>query len=104
MESMLREQLKLGGEAQKKLDEQSVTSTMEVKFKVKALSSYRKIPKLNEMKIYLNSIRLFNQLIIVVQRDMTFEASLEYELTLSLFSNKDHNMNKANKAIFPTPA
>ena len=34
---------------------------------------------------------------------MTIEASLEYELTplpLSLFSNKDHKMNKANKAIF----
>ena len=34
---------------------------------------------------------------------MTIEASLEYELTplpLSLLSNKDHKMNKANKAIF----
>ena len=34
---------------------------------------------------------------------MTIEASLEYELTplpLSLFSNKDHKINKAKKAIF----
>ena len=35
---------------------------------------------------------------------MTLEASLEYERTpllLSLISNKDHKMNKANKTIFP---
>ena len=85
------------------MDVQPVTSTMEVKFKVQALSSLRKIPKLNERKIHLNSLRLFNRLIIIAQRDMTIEASLEYELTplpLSLFSNKDHKMNKANKAIF----
>ncbi|XP_065906073.1 uncharacterized protein [Dysidea avara] len=88
---------------QKKMDAQPVTSTMEVKFKVQALSSLRKIPKLNERKIHLNSLRLFNRLIIIAQRDMTIEASLEYELTplpLSLFSNKDHKMNKANKTIF----
>ena len=88
---------------QNKMDAQPVTSTMEVKFKVQALSSLRKIPKLNERKIHLNSLRLFNRLIIIAQRDMTIEASLEYELTplpLSLFSNKDHKMNKANKTVF----
>ena len=93
----------VGREMQKKMDAQPVTSTMEVKFKVQALSSLRKIPKLNERKIYLNSLRLLNRLIIIAQRDMTIEASLEYELTplpLSLFSNKDHKMNKANKTIF----
>ena len=76
----------VGREMQKKLDEQSVTLTMEIKFEVKTLSSLRKIPKLNE-KIHLDSIRLFNQLIIVAQRDnMTLEASLGYELTLCLCS------------------
>ena len=65
-----------------KLDGQSVTSTMEVKFKVQVLSSLRKVPKVNEKKIYLDSIKLFNQLIIFAQRDMTVERSLEYELTL----------------------
>ena len=57
----------VGKEMHKKLDEQSVTSTMEVKhkFKVKALSSLRKLPKLNERKIHLISIRLFYRLIIV---------------------------------------
>ena len=86
-----------------KLDGQSVTSTMEIKSTVKALSSLRKIPKTNEKKIHLDSLKLFNRLILFAQRDMTVETSLEYELTpfpLSLFSNKDQKMNKANKAGF----
>ena len=86
-----------------KLDGKSVTSTMEVKFKVQALSSLRMIPKVNEKKIHINSLKLFNRLIIIAQRDMTIETSLEYELTpfpSSLFSSKDQKMNKANKAGF----
>ena len=48
---MLRERLKLGREMQIKLDGQSVTSTMEVKFKVQALSLLRESPKVQEKKI-----------------------------------------------------
>ena len=51
----------------------------------------------------LDSLKLFNRLIIFAHRDMTAETSLQYELTpfpLSLFSNEDQNMNKANKADF----
>ena len=95
--------VEVGREMQIKLNGQSVTSTMELKFKVQALSSLKKLPKLNEKKIHLNSLKLFNRLIIIAQRDMTVETSLEYELTpfpLSLFSNKDQRMNKANKAGF----
>ena len=93
----------VGREMQVKLDGQSVTSTMEVKLKVQALSSLRNIPKINEKKIHLDSIKLFNRLIIFAQRDMSVEGSLEYELTpfpLSLFSSKDKKMNKVNKAAF----
>ncbi|KAI3378566.1 hypothetical protein SNEBB_000964 [Seison nebaliae] len=93
----------VGRAMQIKLDEQSVTSTMEVKYKVQALSSLKKVPKVNEKKIHLNSLKLFNRLIIFAQRNMTVETSLEYELTpfpLSLFSNKDQKMNKPNKAGF----
>ena len=93
----------VGGEMQKKLDGQSVTSTMEVKFKVQPLSSIRKTPKINDKSIHVNSLRFFNRLIIIAQRDMTVEKSLEYELTLLplyLFSSKDQKMNKANKALF----
>ena len=50
----------VGREMQVKLDGQSVTSTMEVKLKVQALSSLRNIPKINEKKIHLDSIKLFN--------------------------------------------
>ncbi len=76
---------------------------MEVKLKVKALSSLRRMPKVNEKKIHLDSLKLFNRLIILAQRDMTVETSLQYELTpfpLSLFSNKNQKMNNANKAGF----
>ena len=93
----------VGREMQINLDGKSVTSTMQVKFKVQALSSLRKIPKVNEKKLHINSLKLFNRLIIISQRDMTVETSLEYELTpfpLSLFSNKNQKMNKANKAGF----
>ena len=82
----------VGREMQINLDGKSVTSTMQVKFKVQALSSLRKIPKVNEKKLHINSLKLFNRLIIISQRDMTVETSLQYELTpfpLSLFSNKD---------------
>ena len=93
----------VGMDMQIKLDGQSVTSTMDVKSKIKALSSLRKSPLVNEKKIQLDSLKLFNRLIIFAQRDMTVETSLRYELTpfpLSLFSNKDQKMNKANKAGF----
>ena len=47
--------LEVGMEMQIKLDGQSVTSSMAVKSKVKALSSLRKIPTVNEKKIHLDS-------------------------------------------------
>ena len=93
----------VGMEMQIKLDGQSVTSSMDVKSKVKALSSLRKIPTVNEQKIHLDSVKLFNRLIIFAQGEMTVRTSLQYELTpfpLSLFSNKDQKMNKANNVNF----
>ena len=74
---------------------------MDVKSKIKAMSSLRKFPLVNEKKMQLDSLKLFNRLIIFSQRDMTVETSLQYELTpfpLSLFSNKDQMMNKTNNA------
>ena len=76
---------------------------MDVKSKVKPLSSFRKLPTLDNSKIQLDSLKLFNRLIIIVQREVTLESSLQYELTplpLSLFNAKDHKMNKANKGEF----
>ena len=71
----------VGMEMQIKLDGQSVTSTMDVKSKIKALSLLRKILMVNEKKIDLDSLKLFNRLIILAQRDMAVETSLQYELT-----------------------
>ena len=45
----------VGMEMQIKLDGQSVTSSMDVKSKVNALSSLRKIPTVNEKKFHLDS-------------------------------------------------
>ena len=56
----------VGRDMQKKLDGQSVTTTMEVKFKLHALSSLKKIPKVNEKKILLDSLKFFNRLILSV--------------------------------------
>ena len=61
-------------EMQIKLDGQSVTSSMDVKSKVKALSSLRKIPTVNEKKIHLDSVKLFSRLIIFAQWEMTVQA------------------------------
>ena len=64
---------------------------------------FRKISMVNEKKIHLDSLKLFNRMMILAQRDMTVETSLQYQLTpfpLSLFSNKAQKMNKANKAGF----
>lgn len=71
--------------------------------KVKALLSLRKIPMVNEKKIPIYSLKLFNRLIIFAQRNMTVETTLHYELTpflLSLFNNQDQKMNKASKVDF----
>ena len=57
----------------------------------------------NEKKIHLDSLKLFNRLIILAQLHMTVQASLWYELTpltLSLFSSKDQKMDKENKDCF----
>ena len=61
--------VEVGREMQIKLDGQSLTSTIEAKFMVKSLSSLRKLPKINEKTINLNSLKLFNRLIIFAQRN-----------------------------------
>ena len=76
----------VGQKMQINLDGKSVTSIMQVKFKIQALSLLRRIPKVNEKKLHINSLKLFNRLIIITQKDMTVEASLEYELTPFPFS------------------
>lgn len=66
--------IEVGKEILIKLGGQSVTSTMEVMFKVLTRPLLRKILKINE-KIHLNLLKLFNRLIFFAQRDMTIETS-----------------------------
>lgn len=51
-----------------------------MKFKIQALSSIRMISNVNEKNNHQESLPLFDRLISFVQRDMTVETSLEYEL------------------------
>lgn len=67
------------GEADKD-GQQSVKSNMQVKVNEKVLSSIWKIPKVIRKTIHLNSLKLFNRLIILANRDMTISTSLEYEV------------------------
>ena len=69
-----------GREMQINLKGKSVTSTMQVKFKVQALLLLRKIPKVNEEKLHINSLKLFNRLIIISQKGYDSRDKLtEYE-------------------------
>ena len=70
----------VGIEMEINLDGQSVTSTIWMSSQRLKHSSFRKISMVNK-KIYLDSLKLFNRLIIFAQRDMTVETSLRYELT-----------------------
>ena len=70
-----------GMEMQIKLDVQSMPSTVDVKSKIEALSSFRKSPLVDEKKMQTYSLKLFTRLIIFAQRDMTVEISLQHDLT-----------------------
>ena len=65
----------VGMEMQITLEGLSVTSTTEVKSKVKAISFLRKILIVNEKKIHLDSVKLFNRLIIFAHFRSGIQAS-----------------------------
>ena len=76
---------------------------MDVKSKAKALSSLRKISMVNNKKIQLDSLKLFNRLIIFAQRDMTVETSLQYKLTpfqKSIFSTVIYRYPNLSNFVF----
>ena len=80
-----------------------MTSILDVKSNVQTLSSLSKIHMVSKNKIQLDSLKLFNRLIIIGQWDMIAETSLQYELTplpIAMFSNIDQKMNNANKDDF----
>lgn len=94
--------MKVGEQMNTILNNKKFGSSMELKAKVHPLSILRKAPLLNDVKVHVQPLKLFNRLIIIVQRFDSVQESLKYELTLiplSLFDN-NHKMRKANKAEF----
>ena len=94
--------VEVGKAMQTKLDGQVPTTKIEIKFKVKPLSSLRNDTNA-QVTTRVNALKYFNRLVIFAQRESDLEKSLEYELTpfpLSLFSEKDQLMHEANKAAF----
>ena len=65
-----------------KLDVQTGTSTLEVTFKVQVLSYLRKSPKINDKRIQLILVKLFNRIIFFAQFDMSLDKGIEYEMIL----------------------
>ena len=67
------------------------------------LNRSQKLPKINKKIVHIDALKFFSRLIFLAQEDVTFQTSLEYELTavpLSLFSNIDLEMNKTTGIFF----
>ena len=85
----------------KTLDNKPFCTSMEVKNKVSPLSCLRNAPVENNEQVHIYPLKLFNRLIIIVQRNETVQHALSYELTVVALSLFDNNllMRKANKAV-----
>ena len=74
--------MKVGEQMNTILNNKKFGSSMELKAKVHPLSILRKAPLLNDVKVHVQPLKLFNRLIIIVQRFDSVQESLKYELTL----------------------
>ena len=90
----------VGSAMQVKMDGKTVMDTMETKNKVKSLQSLRSGPKVNGKKLVIDSLKIFNRLIIISEREVMTKQCLRFELTstpMSLF-DKDQKLRKPDKA------
>ena len=90
----------VGRAMQAKMDGKTVLDTMETKHKVKSLENLRSGPKVNGKKLVIDSLKLFNRLIIISEREVKTKQALQFELTptpMSLF-DKDQKLRKSDKA------
>ena len=74
-------------------------------YKVKPLSHLMKTVKIKDKTLVLDSVKLFNRLVIVSQQELSVKESYEFELTavpMSLF-DKTQFMRKPNKALLGKP-
>ena len=74
--------LEVGTEIQQSLDGGCFTDKMSTKIKVKNLSYLRKSVKVSEATVVVDSLKLFNRLIAIADREISLQESLAYELTL----------------------
>uniref|UniRef100_UPI00358E3900 uncharacterized protein n=1 Tax=Myxine glutinosa TaxID=7769 RepID=UPI00358E3900 len=90
----------VGRAMQAKIDGKTFLDTMETKHKVKSLESFRSGPKVNGKKLVIDSLKLFNRLIIISEREVKTKQARRFELTptpMSLF-DKDQKLRKPDKA------
>lgn len=90
----------VGRAIQAKMDGKTVLDTMETKHKVKSLASLRSAPKINGEKLITDSLKLFNRLIIISEREVKTKEAMHFELTptpMSLF-DKNQKLRKPDKA------
>ena len=91
----------IGRLIQETLDNKCFLDPIQMKLKVKPLSHLKKGMKIKEKDIVLHSLKLFNRLIIISEREIKIEDSLAFELTpLPLcFFQEDQCMRKPNKSL-----
>ena len=90
----------VGRAIQAKMDGKTVVDAMVTKHKVKSLASLRSGPKVNGEKLVIDSLKLFNRLIVISEREVKTKEVLRFELTpkpMSLF-DKNQKLRKPDKA------
>ena len=102
VKSVNPDKAELMGEAmQVKMDGQNFCTTMETKHKVKNLSNLRKTVKISGVSRVIDSLALFNRLIMISDRQGEVSDAFSFELTpmpLSLF-DQSQNMRKPQKSV-----
>ena len=92
--------LNIGISLHEKLDGLTFNDKFSIKGKVNNLSYLKKTIKVNDRKVFVDSLKLFNRLVLISDRETTLEESLKFELTvvpMSLF-DEHQMMRKANKS------
>ena len=83
------------------MDGKTLLDPMITKYKVKSLASLRSEPKVNgeELQI-IDSLKLFNRLIVISEREVKTKEVLRFELTLTPLSlfDKNRKLRKPDKS------
>ena len=90
----------VGRAIQVEMDGKTVLDPMKTKHKVKSLASLRSGPKVNGEELIIDSLKLFNRLIAISEREVKTKEALRFELTptpLSLF-DKNQKLRKPDKS------